>query len=73
LLLAFEKGQIDSVETRKIINKESWLNPESFIAYELKNGMAKKIMDDKLRQIKDNMIDNVSDFFADEFDKLLDL
>ena len=23
--------------------------------------------------IKDNMIDNVSDFFADEFDKLLDL
>lgn len=73
LLLAFDKGQSKPKEVNKIIKKESWLNPKNFIAYELKNGKAKKIMDDKLGQIKENMIDSVSDSFADEFDKLLDL
>lgn len=73
LLLAFDKGKTKPKEVNKIIKKESWLNPQNFIAYELKNGTAKKIMDDKLGQIKDNMIDIVSDAFSDEFDKLLDL
>ncbi|MEN9909864.1 MAG: hypothetical protein RLZZ540_3013 [Bacteroidota bacterium] len=73
LLLAFDKGQNNPKEVNKIIKKESWLNPKNFIAYELKNGKAKKIMDDKLGQIKENMIDSVSDSFSNEFDKLLDL
>lgn len=73
LLLAYDKGQTKPKETNKIIKKESWLNPKNFIAYELKNGKAKKIMDDKLGQIKENMIDSVSDSFTDEFNKLLDL
>lgn len=73
LLLAHNKGQTHPKEVNKIINKKSWLNPKNFIAYELKNGKAKKIMNDKLGQISENMIDSVSDSFADEFDKLLDL
>ncbi|WP_374175159.1 AAA family ATPase [Flavobacterium tructae] len=73
LLLAYDKGQKKPKEVNKIINKESWLNPKNFIAYELKNGKAKKIMNDRLGQISENMIDSVSDTFADEFDKLLDL
>lgn len=73
LLLAFDKGKTNPKEVNKIIKKESWLNPKNFIAYELKNGKAKLIMDDKLGQIKENMIDSVSDSFSDEFDKLLDL
>ena len=73
LLLAFDKGQTKSKEVSKIIKKESWLNPKNFIAYQLKNGKAFKIMDDKLGQIKENMIDSVSDSFSDEFSKLLDL
>lgn len=73
LLLAFDKGKTKPIEVNKIIKKESWLNPKNFIAYELKNGKAKKIMDDKLGQIKENMIDSVSDAFSDEFDKLLDV
>jgi len=73
LLLAYDKGQKNPKEVNKIIKKESWLNPKNFIAYELKNGKAKKIMNDKLGQIAENMIDGVSDNFADEFDKLLDL
>jgi predicted ATPase len=73
LLLAFDKGQTKPTEVNKIIKKESWLDPKNFIAYELKNGKAKKIMNDKLGQIQENMIDSVSDAFSDEFDKLLDL
>jgi predicted ATPase len=73
LLLAFDKGQTKPKEVTKIIKKESWLDPKNFIAYELKNGKAKKIMNDKLGQINENMIDSVSDSFSDEFDKLLDL
>ncbi|WP_426091075.1 AAA family ATPase [Flavobacterium sp. DSR3-2] len=73
LLLAFDKGKTKPTEVNKIIKKESWLDPKNFIAYELKNGKAKKIMNDKLGQIQENMIDNVSDAFSDEFDKLLDL
>lgn len=73
LLLAYDKGQEKPKETNKIIKKESWLNPKHFIAYQLKNGKAYKIMDDKLGQIKENMIDSVSDSFSDEFNKLLDL
>jgi predicted ATPase len=73
LLLAYDKGQTNPKEVNKIIKKESWLNPKNFIAYELKNGKANKIMNDKLGQISENMIDGVSDAFANEFDKLLDL
>lgn len=73
LLLAYDKGQKNPKDVNKIIKKESWLNPKNFIAYELKNGKAKKIMDDKLGQISENMIDSVSDSFADEFNKLLNL
>ncbi|PIF33221.1 AAA ATPase-like protein [Flavobacterium sp. 9] len=73
LLLAYDKGKKNPKEVNKIIKKESWLNPKNFIAYELKNGKAKKIMNDKLGQISENMIDGVSDAFANEFDKLLDL
>ncbi len=73
LLLAYDKGQTKPKEVNKIIKKESWLNPKNFIAYELKNGKAKLIMDDKLGQIKENMIDLISDEFSNEFDKLLDL
>jgi predicted ATPase len=73
LLLAFDKGKTKPAEVNKIIKKESWLDPKNFIAYELKNGKAKKIMNDKLGQINENMIDIVSDSFSDEFDKLLNL
>ena len=73
IYLAFNKGQTKPKEVNKIIKKESWLDPKNFIAYELKNGKAKLIMNDKLGQINENMIDIVSDSFSDEFDKLLDL
>lgn len=73
LLLAFQKGKEKPKEVNKIINKSSWINPENFNAYELRNGKSYKIMNHKLGQLKSNMIDQVSDEFADEFDKILSL
>lgn len=73
LLLSFQKGQQKPKEVQKIIKKESWINPENFNAYELRNGKSYKIMNHKLGQIKSNIIDKVSDEFSDEFDKVLSL
>ncbi|MBM7419566.1 MULTISPECIES: AAA family ATPase [Chryseobacterium] len=73
LLLAFKKGKEKPKETHKIIKRGSWINPQSFNAYELKNGKSYKIMNDKIGQIKSNIIDTVTDEFSDEFDKLLSL
>ncbi|WP_294286702.1 AAA family ATPase [uncultured Chryseobacterium sp.] len=73
LLLAFQKGKEKPKEVNKIINKSSWINPKNFNAYELRNGKSYKIMNHKLGQLKSNMIDQVSDEFADEFDKILSL
>ena len=71
LLLAYFKGQEKPKEVQKFIPKSSWVNPKYFNAYELKNGKSYKILNEKIGQIKSNMIDKVSDEFSDEFDKLL--
>jgi len=73
LLLAFEKGKEKPNEVHKIIKRQSWINPEFFNVYELRNGKSYKIMNDSLGQIKSNIIDNVTDKFSNEFDKLLAL
>lgn len=73
LLLAFQKGKNKPKEVNKIIPKDSWINPNYFNAYELRNGKSYKILNEKLGQIKSNIIDKVSDEFSDEFDKLLAL
>ncbi|KFC21922.1 AAA family ATPase [Epilithonimonas lactis] len=73
LLLAFEKGKEKPNEVHKIIKRESWINPEFFNVYELRNGKSYKIMNDSLGQIKSNIIDNVTDKFSNEFDRLLAL
>jgi hypothetical protein len=73
LLLAYFKGQEKPKEVQKLIPKSSWINSNYFNAYELKNGKSHKILNENLGQIKSNMIDNVSDEFSYEFDKLLAL
>ena len=73
LLLAYDRGQKKPKEVHKIIKKESWLDPQHFIAYQLKNGKAYKIMNDKIGQIKENMIDDITDAFSDEFNKILEV
>jgi predicted ATPase len=73
LLLAYQKGIQKPKEVNKIIKKEYWINPKFFNAYELKNGKSYRIVNNKIGQIRSNIIDIVSDSFSEEFDKLLAL
>ena len=60
LLIAYKRGQINEVETNKIINKETWLNPDDLSVYELKKGKASSIFDKKLGLISDNILNKKS-------------
>jgi len=56
---------------RKIIKAE--INPDSFTAYQIKDGHAILIFDRESGLIKDNYIDEASDAINDDFDKLMEL
>ena len=71
LLIAYKKGQENPTEVEKIIKKESWLNPNEFSVYELKNGEAFDIFDSKTCLVSDNIIDDASDEMNEEFEELL--
>ena len=71
--MAHKKGQKNQSEVQKIIRKESWLNPNDFSVYQLKDGEAFDIFDKRTGLIADNIIDDVSDEMNDEFDDLLDI
>lgn len=73
LLIAYRKGQKNPVEVEKIVKKESWLNPQDFSAYELRNGEAFDVFDKEMGLISDNIIDEASNEMEEEFDELLDI
>lgn len=74
LLLAFKKGQKFPNEVIDLkIPKNYWLNPDDLSVYELKNGTAKSIINQDLKLISDNIIDDVSDEMNDQFDRILDI
>ncbi len=73
LLMAYKKGQKNKSEVEKIVNKESWLNPNDLSVYQLKDGFAYDIFDKKLNLIGENIIDEVSDEMNEEFEELLDI
>ncbi len=72
-LLAYKKGQLNEIETGKIIHKDYWLNSDDISCYQLKNGKAESIIDTKSGLISDNIIDDASDKMNDEFENLLDI
>ena len=71
LLMAYKKGQKNKSEVEKIVNKESWLNPNDLSVYQLKDGFAYDIFDKELNLIGENIIDEVSDEMNEEFEELL--
>ena len=73
LLMAYKKGQEKSKEVQKIIKKKSWLDPNRFAAYEMRNGKAYSIVNKRQGLIKENMIDSVVEIFDNEFTRLLNL
>jgi predicted ATPase len=74
MLYAFKKGNLanDVVKDKisKVLNKNNWINPSHFSAYQIENGKAKSIMDRTSGLIKDNVIDYVSEDIIDDFRKI---
>ncbi|WP_430467677.1 AAA family ATPase [Winogradskyella ouciana] len=68
-----ELGESKNHELSKIMPKSNWLNPENFNAYSLKNGKAVKIFNRKVGLIDDNIIDDVTDYMNDDFDRIMSL
>jgi predicted ATPase len=70
LLLANSKGKTNKDEVQEIIDSSSWINPNKFNAYEVKDGTVKKIFNSKIKLIEDTIIDDVSDLMIDDFKDL---
>lgn len=70
LLLSYKKGQNFTDRVNAIVDKESWINPTNFIAYEVKDGGVKKIFNQKSKLIEDTIIDEVSEIIMDDFKEI---
>jgi hypothetical protein len=49
------------------------INPKSFTAYQICNGFAELIFNEKTGLIEDNYIDKATDTINDDFDALMEL
>ena len=70
LLLASSKGKNNKTETEEIVPSSSWINPEKFNAYEVKNGKVKRIFNSKVKLIEETIIDDVSENMIEDFKDL---
>ncbi len=73
LLFAAKVGKQEPVAVNEIINKESWIAREDFTAWYVDNGSATSIVDKETGLIHENMLDNISEELAEEFDALMNL
>lgn len=73
LLYAAEVGKSKKSDVRKIIPIKYWVQFEDVGAWFVKNGTVVSIMDNKLKQIKAEKIDEVSNQLNRDYDKLFDL
>lgn len=74
LMYAYKVGQKDSEKVNKIVQKESWLDPEKVNAYMLTSAKgSERIIDDDLDMIKAERIDEVSEKLNEDFNKLLNI
>lgn len=70
LLLSFVKGKKFSERINEVVEKESWINPSNFIAYEVKDGGVEKIFNTKSKLIEETIIDEVSELIMDDFKEI---
>ncbi len=74
LILANDiKNQHNKNEVNKIVDQDFCINFDDVRAYTINNGKLKDIKNQKERLVGINIIDEVSEIFNDEFDKLLSL
>lgn len=73
LLYAAEIGKSKKDEVRKIIPMKYWMQFEDVGAWFVKNGKVTSIIDNKLKQIKAEKIDEVSNKLNGDYDKLFNI
>jgi len=74
LLYAYNLGEKEPVDVDKIIDKRYWVNPEEVSAFRLlPNGTCENIMDEELKQIKVEKIDEISEVLSKQWHQLADL
>jgi hypothetical protein len=69
--VASETGKRNKVS--EVISKELWLNPDEVNAFYVDNGTITDILDEELRMIKAEVIDQISEEINREFDHLMDI
>ncbi len=74
LMYAYEVGKINGTEVESKIPKKYWLNPNDVSVYQLlTNGTCENIMDEELKQIKVEKIDEISEVLSTQWHQLADL
>ncbi len=74
LMYAFEMGKINTEEVEGKIQKKYWLNPNDVSVYQLlTDGTCENIMDEELKQIKVEKIDEISEVLSTQWHQLADL
>lgn len=76
LMLAYKVAQRSEelrAEVEKIIPVRHWINPDDFAAYYVDNGTVESITNPETGLINDSRLDDVSEDFAGEQDRLLSL
>ncbi|MEL7418630.1 MAG: hypothetical protein AAGK10_08640, partial [Cyanobacteria bacterium J06555_3] len=72
-MLATDADEEKMQEIEKLVPKSRFLKPEEVAVYSVEGGYCKSIMDKETGLIDANMIDEVSNDLAVQFDELLDL
>ena len=74
IMFAHQVGAINSQKASDIINEKYWIDPNDVSAYLLKtDGTIENIIDDEIKQIKAEKIDEISRQFNQEYDEMLDI
>ncbi len=73
LMYAYNVGKVNFEETDKIIPSKNWLNPNDVSVYKLVNGESVNIMDEELKQIKVEEIDEISEVLSAQWHEMADL
>lgn len=74
MMYAYQIAQRNPVQIEGVIEKKYWLNPDEVSAYMMNsNGTAENIIDDEVKQIKAEKIDEISRKLNKEFDEMLNI
>lgn len=74
LIYAHEIGKLNKESVENLIDFKYWVNPDDVSVYQLlTNGTCESIMDEELKQIKVEKIDEISEILSKQWHELADL